>query len=153
MWHLAAVVDYFAAGAQSVDMVGAEGEYRHASNCIGFFDSMEHAHRVVHHTEGIDHGTEAVFEEATADVLGKTRPYEQHTLAGLYFETGLGNVDDGSELHIAKVSIFLQNGDRVVINLTCTIGWSHPCQSMVHALSDISIFCTGIRYHLDAAIP
>lgn len=104
---LLAVVHDLTRGDETIDMIGAERE----DSSTGFVstewqltgidkppDRMEHAHRIVHHTERIDKRAEFLFLEPLADVVGKARSHEEHPLAGLNLPRRGRNGDGCGEL-------------------------------------------------------
>ena len=68
---------------------------------------MKHTGRVIHHAEGIDGDGEALFTEPAADSIGKAGPDKEHFLAGLYFKSHFGNINDRSKLHNYERFVFL----------------------------------------------
>ena len=60
---------------------------------------MEDGGGIVHHAEGIDDGAELFFPESRANVIGKTRPNEEHLLAWLYLEPRFLYINYRPKLH------------------------------------------------------
>ena len=72
---------------------------------------MEDTGGVVHHTVGVDRGTELFFAEALADAVGKAGANEEHFLAWLYLEAGLRYIDNGTELQGFTIYYLLASRD------------------------------------------
>ena len=58
-----------------------------------FLYRMENACRIIHHTEGIHRGTEAILHESATQIVGKATAHEEHLLCRLYLEVGLRNIN------------------------------------------------------------
>ena len=82
-------------------MVGTEGEdggfYRGRRKETG--DGVKDAGGIVHHTVRINYRREFLLLETLADVVGKTRPDEEHLLAGTNLEIWLRNINYRPEIH------------------------------------------------------
>ena len=109
---LPAVVNNLARGILDIYVVGAKGDngrrwdefalvvtFRTLA-CKQPVDGVEDAGWIVHYAERIDDGIEMFVAETLADIVGETRPYEEHRLHRTYLELRPWYVYYRSEFHI-----------------------------------------------------
>ena len=96
---LLAAVYNLARLAETVDVVGAQGDECHAGGSLVALHGVQHRGGVVHRAVGVYRSAELLVLEAQANAVGKAAAHEEHLLKGFYLELRRRYVYYGAELH------------------------------------------------------